>query len=403
MAIAPIIEQLLQRDQRLSVYLCASDAAVRRDLAARFPRACLVPFPFGVTATLFLSRYKVRALVAVENAALLSPALMKARTRRATPLALISGRGAARVNMAEGSLQEPEIALVGEAFSQSKACTDERFHMFFFAQNEFSEEQRDEVVALLKPLIGRDRKWSERRDQKLGRWIGQKFFLLLETEIWAQRLKGRIERINDLDALSKKLSHPATILCLGNGPSSEDPRLTRLSYDALFRANHAWAARGFLTQPDVVFTGVKASMRKIKGAILGVLDTNTEKVLLMTRGLNALFGDKLSYFVIDKIKGSTHEMDWRGHRPTSGAIMLKAAVQLKPERLIIAGIDMFQHPSGSYPGDNTTANAYAPAHTYDKELGFILHCLEKFDGEIIIIGDVLSQEWERFLLNKAEA
>ena len=46
--------------------------------------------------------------------------------------------------------------------------------------------------------------------------------------------------------------------------------------------------------------------------------------------------------------------------------MLALAVALKPEQLTIAGIDLYRHPSGAYPGTPETANAYAPAH--DREL-----------------------------------
>ncbi len=402
-AIAPIVERLLHRDQRLSVYLCTADQNIRQYLAARFDAAHVVPPPFGVAATLFLSRYKVRALVVLENAALLTAALAKNAAHRATPFALMSGRGLEFVCEEKDAVLKPEFMIVGEPISRSSECLDERLHLIPIKENGFDEAQADDVVAALKPLIGRDRKWSARRDQKIGRWIAKMLFSLIENPFWARRMGSRIERIDDLEMLSKQLGFPKTILCLGNGPSSEDPRLCDVDYDALFRANHAWAARGFLTQPDVVFTGVKASMRKVKGAIFGVLDENTEKVLLMTRGLRALVSGRLRYFVVDKIKGFPHGMDWKQHRPTSGAIMLSAAVQLRPERLVIAGIDMFQHPAGSYPGDTATVNAYAPAHTYDKELNFILHCLDGFEGDIIIIGDVLAREWEQFRQSKTES
>jgi hypothetical protein len=61
--------------------------------------------------------------------------------------------------------------------------------------------------------------------------------------------------------------------------------------------------------------------------------------------------------------------------------------------LVIAGVDLFQHPEGSYPGDKSTANAYTPAHTLDKELAFMLFQLDQFNGEIVIIGDALDREW----------
>jgi hypothetical protein len=73
--------------------------------------------------------------------------------------------------------------------------------------------------------------------------------------------------------------------------------------------------------------------------------------------------------------------------------MIAAAVALKPNRLVIAGVDLFQHPEGSYPGDQNTANAYTPAHTLDKELAFMFFHLDRFAGEVVIIGEALEREW----------
>ena len=47
-----------------------------------------------------------------------------------------------------------------------------------------------------------------------------------------------------------------SILCLGNGPSSERPEVVRKPHDCLFRANHSWISRNILTRPKVVFVGV---------------------------------------------------------------------------------------------------------------------------------------------------
>src|SRR3546814_7198602 len=40
-------------------------------------------------------------------------------------------------------------------------------------------------------------------------------------------LAAKIRRIDDLDSLGEALGRPRTILCLGNGPSSEDPAIGR--------------------------------------------------------------------------------------------------------------------------------------------------------------------------------
>ena len=46
--------------------------------------------------------------------------------------------------------------------------------------------------------------------------------------------------------------------------------------------------------------------------------------------------------------------------------------------------------------DGGTPNAYTPAHTFDKDLAFILSHLERFKGEIVIVGDVLKREWTQY-------
>ena len=74
--------------------------------------------------------------------------------------------------------------------------------------------------------------------------------------------------------------------------------------------------------------------------------------------------------------------------------MIAVAAALKPKRLVIAGVDLFQHPEGSYPGDKKTPNAYTPAHTLDKELAFMLFHLEQFGGEVVIIGEALARIWQ---------
>jgi hypothetical protein len=75
--------------------------------------------------------------------------------------------------------------------------------------------------------------------------------------------------------------------------------------------------------------------------------------------------------------------------------MIAVAVALKPQRLIVAGIDLFQHPDGTYPGDRSTPNAFSPAHDRDAELSFILGLLNDFQGEIYIVGDILKTAYNR--------
>ncbi|MEQ9123413.1 MAG: hypothetical protein RIM80_12705, partial [Alphaproteobacteria bacterium] len=64
-------------------------------------------------------------------------------------------------------------------------------------------------------------------------------------------------------------------------------------------------------------------------------------------------------------------------KPTNGFMMLATAVALKPRRLIVAGVDLYSHPEGAYPGDAGTQNAYAPAHDAAEERANTLAMLER--------------------------
>ena len=53
---------------------------------------------------------------------------------------------------------------------------------------------------------------------------------------------------------ARRLGEPKSILCLGNGPSSEDAGVERAGFDCLFRVNWIWQRRTRHSNPDVVFT-----------------------------------------------------------------------------------------------------------------------------------------------------
>src|SRR5690606_20386372 len=52
--------------------------------------------------------------------------------------------------------------------------------------------------------------------------------------------RRKFERIESIPKLHERLGAPETILCLGNGPSCEDPEIKRRLWDACFRVNHSW-------------------------------------------------------------------------------------------------------------------------------------------------------------------
>lgn len=193
----------------------------------------------------------------------------------------------------------------------------------------------------------------------------------------------------DLAALKRRLGDPATILCLGNGPSSEDPRLRDLPHDALLRVNNRWMERGLLTRPDMVFTGDWKSMQGLPPCLLGFRTLHNETALIQ-RSVLRLARQPIEYFCLERESDVLRDERWPA-RPTNGLSMLATACRLQPEHLIIAGIDLFAHPAGSYPGAPQTANEYLPVHDRNVELTILEHLLADFEGRITILGEPLQR------------
>lgn len=199
--------------------------------------------------------------------------------------------------------------------------------------------------------------------------------------------RGRIE---SWDALAAHLDHPRTVLCLGNGPSSEDPRLQSLAHDCLIRVNWRWQKRGFLVKPQIVFVGDPATVQHISGAVFGFWNCSLEQGMLLrhliTRGL-----ERPRYITMERLSASIRDQPWPA-RPSNGALMIDAAVALRPTRLIIAGLDGYRHPEGRYPGDLFGTNAYSRVHTHATDLAIIRTALSHYHGELIVLSDALRSE-----------
>jgi hypothetical protein len=238
------------------------------------------------------------------------------------------------------------------------------------------------IVNALSPLIGR-RPPVRRPLQRIVLWaLGRPTLRAL--------LRFRVQRIESLEAFRDALGDPQTIMCLGNGPSSETPALADMAHDCLFRVNHRWHVRGFLSKPDVVFAGQKRTLFTLKGPIFAFQTRTTEGHLVTHQIFNPFCG-RMRYVTLERL-GIVTPRDEGGVRPSNGATMLAAAVALQPAKLIVAGIDLFQHPEGSYPGDRETPNAYVPAHDRDHEIRLILDVLGSYRGELVIVGEVLAQQ-----------
>jgi hypothetical protein len=215
----------------------------------------------------------------------------------------------------------------------------------------------------------------------------------LDHPRWRPILAMRARRIESLEEFKAELGNPRTILCLGNGPSSEDPALDKVKYDALFRVNHRWLKRGRLCRPDVVFTGQKRTLFTLRGPIFALQTPRAEAHLVTHQIFNPLC-PKMRFVTLQRL-GILDNRDWDGIRPTNGATMIATAVALAPDRLIIAGIDLFEDPAGAYPGDDQTPNDYVLVHERQLEIGFILETLRKFRGELVVLSKALADRLEK--------
>jgi hypothetical protein len=193
-------------------------------------------------------------------------------------------------------------------------------------------------------------------------------------------------RIDDWPALASRLGHPRSVLCLGNGPSSEDPAVVASAHDCLIRINWRWRERGVLTDPDLVFAGDPKTMHRVGRCVFGFWTIALERAMLMrrlvTRGIAPI-----DYLTLERMTPIIRDREWPA-RPTNGALAIVAAAALQPERLVIGGMDMFRHPDGRYPGDGRSRNAYSHVHREATDLAIVDLALAGFDGELVILSDI---------------
>ncbi|MCW5982114.1 MAG: hypothetical protein KIT09_28770 [Bryobacteraceae bacterium] len=210
-----------------------------------------------------------------------------------------------------------------------------------------------------------------------------------ESAAWARCARFLMRRrIDGWAALRDRLGRPRSILCLGNGPSSEHPDLRDARFDCLMRVNWLWKQRGFLTQPHVVFVGDLRALRELTGCVFGFLNVQQETSALLRYLL--LHGPRPpEYFTFERLARNGYE--GLSARPSNGALMVATAAALQPERLIVAGLDLFLHPDGRYPGDLRTSNEYSQVHTAECDIEFIRRALAGYRGEAVILSEILRE------------
>ena len=379
-SVAPLLALVSNEQPRLRTILSASDADVLRWLAKRFPDYPVYALPADQQwlAGAYLRRSNVRAVIALEDVAPGGEALIRALERHAISLLALTARVNAPVpvpRVVDACEHRLRIVAAGaEAVSDGDGTLP---------------VSREQAAAMLGEILGRDLK-----ERRATRGRGSSFWRAVVDHCASWPLSLRLRRYKDASQLNTALRRPETILCLGNGPSSEQPELLQERYDALFRVNHKWLERGFLSKPDVVFTGSRPAMVSLKRVIFGVQSEHQARRLAAARVFNPAQAST-GFFNVGDINPTSRDFEWGALRPTNGATMIAAAVALQPRRLVVAGIDMFQHPEGSYPGDQSTPNAFSPAHTREAELAFLCAMFASFRGELIIYGDVLAGEWAR--------
>jgi hypothetical protein len=394
--VRPVLESVLSRFPRIDVIYTARDPDLVPWLRGHVAEATVVPRPrtLALASARAVRQRNPRLVLLLNTVAPFEAGLLRAASRRQIPVALLAIGDTALVDAPSGVLDLVErfIALDDRGADALKAVESVASRVVSAVHGDHARAAVNAADALL-PMLRRDLKVLRSEQRPWGR-AAERLAVAAVDRAWTRPLaNGRAERIAALGDLAAQLGHPRTILCLGNGPSSEDPRLRGIAYDALFRVNHLWQARGFLTDPDVVFTGSTDTVRRMKRAIVGVSTIRHEGRILLT-GFTRVSWRRFRFFTVERLGILRPEPWWGGAVPTNGALMLATAVALRPERIVVAGMDLFRHQSGAYPGDTSTANAYTSRHESNVEERILLTTLEAHRGEVEIIGDVLRGLWE---------
>lgn len=363
-------------------------------LAARYPNDNVLPPPWGARLLVgrFFRQLGPLMLVCIGGTERVAVPLLERARRDGVPVALVDVAAlpspaivpyvdlfcvrTAELAEAVAALGVPRAdirvtgTLRGDAASGTEACDD----------------ASRLTIAALEPLLatipslpggGSDRTAPRRMDELARSLPGR---LVVATR------RGR--RCDGWEALAERLGRPETILCLGNGPSSEDPRLAGVAHDALFRVNWRWLERGLLTRPNMVFVGDLRTTARVRGCVFGFRTVAWESEVLLRHLLLSGSLRRLEYFTCERASPFLNDDRWPAH-PTNGAVMVATAAALKPRRLVVAGIDLYLDPRGRYPGDATPDNDLPQMHSREVELEILERALADFGGEVTIMSEPL--------------
>lgn len=397
---AAVTKALCDRHQRFGLVLMAGDPAMRHSLVRRYPNATIVEPPAGVRRyrATWAKRLKLKCLIALDPIEELDTACFSALRHRAVPIVVLARwTGAASPSLLRAPVADHYLVGENAALTHLRGAGIGDRQITFVdgiaAREEIESAAAARIVDAVSPFLAQHAALA--RSRRPRPWHRLELMLL-----WCLS-PSRIRRLESIAALREALGEPQRILCLGNGPSSEDRGLGEVSYDRLFRVNDRWLGRGFLTEPDMVFTGSKKTLVKVRGAVFAFSSVEIETMLLRKWLAYSPFR-RLTYFTPERA-GLLPSDPAETFNPTNGAIMLATAVALAPRSLIVAGIDLFSDPRGAYPGADATANAYAAAHDRNSEVRVIMEVLDGYRGELLILGDVLRENWAAYRRSRAPA
>lgn len=398
-AATDLIEAVMARYPRLDILCTAPQPATRAWLRERFPRAVVLPppLPLRPVAVRYLVNLNVRGVMILGKIRRGDRVVLSAANRRATPAVIAEtppGDAAETSATALGAVPERiEHHFVASLGSRERLMAAGVAGERITRLPAEAAARSATFMAVISKLLAQDLKLIRSKLRPIRRRLERLALRCMDHPRLRRLLSVKVLRLDNIAELRATLGNPSTILCLGNGPTSEDPEVAKVVYDSLFRVNHLWLNRGFLTEPDMVFTGSKATLALVKGPIFGLQSIKSEGRLLVTRFLQPPTG-RIRYATVERFGLYLSEPQWHGVRPTNGAVMLAVAAALQPARLVISGIDLFSHPAGTYPGDTETPNAYTPGHNADSELALLLEALSLYKGELTILSPALRERWE---------
>ena len=163
-------------------------------------------------------------------------------------------------------------------------------------------------------------------------------------------------------------------------------RFPRYADASLFRVNWTWRERGMTTVPDVVFTA-DPDLPPRRSETIMVFPLARIAWRILCQHLLAWRATKSGYLVLERLQPPLFDPS-KTITPTNGALMVVVAAALQPKRLVIAGLDLYRHPEGRYPG-STALDGYARGHSAACDLAVIAEALEGFSGELTILSPAL--------------